>query len=1446
MQHISFFILLFFTANIFAKLAVPEIIIGRAEILQSKGLSTITTKDNRTVIHWNDFSIGIDEMANFIQPSDCSAVLNRITSQNPSEILGTLKSNGHIFLINPNGIFIGKEGMIDVGGLIASTLDVSNKDFVQGQDMLFSGTSEASIDNLGKILVDKGNVYLFGKYIINEGDISALSSKICIASTGSVLLKTEQNKIFIGPDLEKSKDSKPIELQENQDFYQLAIKNTGTINALGSKEIDGEIYLIAEKGEMQSSHQSSLVAKNENGEGGLIQILGDKISLTDEAKIDVSNDHGDGKIFIGGGFQGNDPSIKNASKTIVTEGVQICSDALISGNGGDVVVWADNATDFQGSISAKGGPYSGNGATVEVSGKKNLSFTGQVNTTAENGIWGLLILDPTDVTISNAVTSGGTIDTAPPGMVFSNSFTAASANLRISDLNDALQTSNVLVTTTSLEGGTGDITIADNTALNCAGSQSSNLTLAAFNDIIVSSTFSFSDSTGGNTSVLTFNAGNEILLSSSLSGANLESVNLNTTTGDILLDNAITFPGATVTLNSARDIITQGTGTITTTSRNLNFNAVRDIVISNDLNSRGEGPTSNVSLTAGGLFNNIAGLQFFDWNTATISTLTGNILIDSFTQTTNVNALTFNSAADIINQGGTNRFSDISRNTTELSLNAGVDFIIDSQIDINHFKNCAITAGNDFIYNDDFEPDNTPIVTVSAGNDIVSTVSTANIITVEIETLTFSAGNDIKLEGGTSTLRGTDDANFRAENDISITTNVFNNTAGNIHLTSGRDINIGPSSVPSQVGTREGTISVNTGRDLNLTGGITTGDRARIGFSSSIVDSDIELTIGRDLNLTAGDHSNAVALIGHGFATQGIYSGDIIIHSVGGDVILSGGPAGSGGTKYAQIGHARISGGISTFSGNIRGSTQGSPANIEGSLILNAGSDSTSYALFGHGGRNSSANEKYSGEILVKANEIILNGGSAADSNASIGFYFVSQGSGANTSFVMPPSKVQVISDTTITMTGSTNGVTSIGARALVNSNDTAVLDLDLVDVQTGGDLIMISSTGTETEAMIGAYTDIGTASTALNMNIGGDLLMTTGSGSPVRIVNGSGTVSDLKNTSIRVAGDITPTITTTEEVFIQNVTGDMNVTAGGTIFLPEFSRIENLGGSSGELAVRGGELLLESGGFINNSGTGFTYFASTASDVNITDGSFITASGGIRGFAKNNLSIEAGAGSDSFITSALQGSYFIEGNLSLTGVSALEEAYIENLSGDLTSIANNNITIDPFSRITTLGSGDLTLVVDNQEPNPRGIGSGSFSLSSLGSLEAAEGRVRIFTAIREQNSIEGTNNLNGSTFVATTLFENSSTEIWSTYFPSDLGGDPFTVFYKNGPIPTVLDILALNPSAFMPFAELFYILDFQYFDYFQAWQHEICVPFSPRKKLPPYLRKGQIRFFYN
>ena len=401
---------------------------GTVGFAQAGNILNITNSPN-AIINWGSFSIGVNELTRFIQQSGNSAVLNRVIGQDPSAILGALQSNGRVFLINPNGIVFGAGSQINVAGLVASTLNLSNDDFLNNRMKFTDGAGAGSVVNQGNIT--GGSVYLVGNAVTNHGLITSPNGEVVLVAGNSVELVnpgTPNLRVeVVAPDNEGRNLGTITADAGRIGIYAGLIQQSGTLRADSAAVEGGRIVLKATKNvhldaasqtsasgisggtvEIQAGEtaivEGSIAATGSAGSGGTVQVLGNLVGLNGQASIDASGTTQGGTVLVGGDFQGKNPDIQNAFRTYVGQDVTINADAIAGGDGGNVIVWADDVTRFYGDIHARGGAQSGNGGFVEVSGKRVLDFQGYVNTLAPHGSTGTLLLDPDFIN----VTIGGT------------------------------------------------------------------------------------------------------------------------------------------------------------------------------------------------------------------------------------------------------------------------------------------------------------------------------------------------------------------------------------------------------------------------------------------------------------------------------------------------------------------------------------------------------------------------------------------------------------------------------------------------------------------------------------------------------------------------------------------------------------------------------------------------------------------------------------------------------------------------------------------------------------------------------------------------------------------------------------------------------------------------------------------------------------------------------
>lgn len=380
----------------------PTTIQGNADFEQVDANTLMITASDKAHIFWGDFSIGENEVAQIVQPSADSFIVIQVESNLPSMLLGMLKANGHVFLINPNGTCIGSNGYIEANAFFASTIPTCACVLLDGQeDIYFQGEFPASIVNNGRIKAWNSDVFLIGHQIQNTGAIDAQRGTVGLAAGHKIIWKPHGNQriSILSSSMEEENEGTGIdnsgiinacraELKVDGNLYSVAIRHAGIIESVGTDGQMSEIHLVSDHG--SQGIFGALTSENVDGTGGTINILGENVALFESTTIDVSGDKGGGLICIGSGCL---PELPNALSLFIDEDVVITADALQEGNGGIVTVKADERTTVFGTISVCGGDNFGDGGRIEVYGKDLLDFKGEVDLTAPKGAIGTLQLN---------------------------------------------------------------------------------------------------------------------------------------------------------------------------------------------------------------------------------------------------------------------------------------------------------------------------------------------------------------------------------------------------------------------------------------------------------------------------------------------------------------------------------------------------------------------------------------------------------------------------------------------------------------------------------------------------------------------------------------------------------------------------------------------------------------------------------------------------------------------------------------------------------------------------------------------------------------------------------------------------------------------------------------------------------------------------------------------
>ena len=332
-----------FASDAWANPTAPKVVNGTASFAQNANALTVTNS-NGAIINWNTFSIGAGESTRFNQSAASSSVLNRVLGNDPSAILGSLSSNGKVWLINPAGILVGQGARIDVGSFIASTLNVRNEDFLAGRLSFQATPGAGKVDNRGLISTPSGgSVYLVAPTVENSGVINAPNGEVILAAgqkvelidTGTPGVKVE----IVGSEGAATNLGNIASEAGRIGIAGVLVKNSGMLNASSVVSEGGRIFLQASR----------------------------KIELAGTSVVSADGTKG-GRIV---------------AKT--EEGGQL-SGELVAG----------------GAISARGNGTAGSGGFVETSAKWADINSVRVNT--GGGTW---LLDPDNVEINTSVTIGG-------------------------------------------------------------------------------------------------------------------------------------------------------------------------------------------------------------------------------------------------------------------------------------------------------------------------------------------------------------------------------------------------------------------------------------------------------------------------------------------------------------------------------------------------------------------------------------------------------------------------------------------------------------------------------------------------------------------------------------------------------------------------------------------------------------------------------------------------------------------------------------------------------------------------------------------------------------------------------------------------------------------------------------------------------------------------------
>ncbi|MCP5270007.1 MAG: filamentous hemagglutinin N-terminal domain-containing protein [Burkholderiaceae bacterium] len=283
-----------------------QVRVGSGTLSQTGNLLLITQQTGRLGLDWQSFDIGRDATVRFVQPGRDSIALNRITGQSASRIFGQLQANGQVFLSNPYGVLFAPGSRVDVGGLVATTLDLSQADFAAGE-LRFSGDDDGTVVNEGELTAEAGGyLALLAPTVDNRGSLTVDAGSVVLAAgraatvsiSGHGLISAAVDPGMAGSVLNSGRvqaDGGTVRLTaaSAEAVAQSLVNNSGLVRADALEDRGGEIWItgdrVASSGTLQARGAGRI-------DGGRITVQGGMASgsLALSGEIDATAEQGRG------------------------------------------------------------------------------------------------------------------------------------------------------------------------------------------------------------------------------------------------------------------------------------------------------------------------------------------------------------------------------------------------------------------------------------------------------------------------------------------------------------------------------------------------------------------------------------------------------------------------------------------------------------------------------------------------------------------------------------------------------------------------------------------------------------------------------------------------------------------------------------------------------------------------------------------------------------------------------------------------------------------------------------------------------------------------------------------------------------------------------------------------------------------------------------------------
>ncbi|MFG8688242.1 GLUG motif-containing protein [Pseudomonas paraeruginosa] len=290
----------------------PKVVAGSGDIqlVGAKNMS-INQHTEKLITNWDSFSVGAGERVTFNQPTSTSIALNRVVGTNGSQILGKLDANGKVFLVNPNGVVFGKTAQVNVGGLVVSTQNIKDADFLASK-FQFSGSSTSEVLNMGRLsAAEGGSIALLGARVDNQGTILAQMGTAALGAGGDFTLNFDGNGLLNlqvnagavdalahnGGLLKADGGQVLMTARATTTVLGSVVNNQGAIEARSLRGQSGKIILDGGSGKVLVAGALSANALNEPGHGGTVEMKAAEVEVNLATQVNTLASNGNNGIW---------------------------------------------------------------------------------------------------------------------------------------------------------------------------------------------------------------------------------------------------------------------------------------------------------------------------------------------------------------------------------------------------------------------------------------------------------------------------------------------------------------------------------------------------------------------------------------------------------------------------------------------------------------------------------------------------------------------------------------------------------------------------------------------------------------------------------------------------------------------------------------------------------------------------------------------------------------------------------------------------------------------------------------------------------------------------------------------------------------------------------------------------------------------------------------------